>query len=284
MTDAARRLHVSQPSISAQIRKLERAIGHPLFDRRGRTLSLTPEGQIVLDYADEIFRLGQELQDTIHGELPGRPIPLTVGVAHSIPKLIAFHLLEPAFELDDPVHLVIREERTDRLLADLAGQDLDLVIADAPIPPTVSVRAYNHLLGQSRVEIFGAPELARRARRDFPLGMDGMPFLLPSEGFTLRRSLLDWFSRAKIRPVPVAEIEDGALIKDFAEAGVGLFAAPTVVGPEIREKYRVEPVGPAGTVTERFYAITTGRRLSHPAAVAIAEQAQARVFHRMQES
>jgi LysR family transcriptional activator of nhaA len=152
--------------------------------------------------------------------------------------------------------LEVREDRTDRLLADLATHDLDLVLADMPIPPNVSVRAYNHVLGDSAIDIFGPPLTVHRLREGFPESLDGAPFLLPAAGYTLRRSLDEWFESLGIQPRVVSEIEDSALIKVFAEAGAGLFAAPTVV----------------------FYAITVERRLKHPAVVAISEDARLRFF------
>ena len=278
VTAAAERLSVSQPSISAQIRKLEKSLGQTLFDRSGRSLSLTPEGKVVLDYADEIFRLGRELSETMEGRLLGRPMRLVVGLAHSIPKLVAFHLLAPALSMDDPVRLIVREERTERLLADLATHDLDLVIADMPVPPHASVRAFNHPLGTSTVDIFGPKTMVESMRAGFPASLHGAPFLVPSEGFALRRSLDEWFTREGVRPLTVAEMEDGALIKAFSDAGTGLFAAPSVIADEVCEKYDVGVVGRADGVVERFYAITGERRLRHPAAVAISEAARGSLF------
>lgn len=274
VTAAAEVLHVSQPSISAQVRKLERALGHRLFDRSGRSMTLTPEGKVVLDYADEIFRLGRELEETVRGRLQGRPLRLAVGLAGTIPNLVSLHLLEPAFGLDDPVRLVVREQRTDRLLADLATQDLDLVLADMPIPANVSVRAFNHPLGWSPVEIFGPPLLAHRVREGFPGSLDGVPFLLPAEGYALRRSLEDWFAAHGIHPQVVAEVEDNDLIDVLAEAGAGLFAAPAIIADDIRVRYAVERIGRAEGLKESYYAITAERRVKHPAVVAITEGAR----------
>jgi len=278
VTAAAEALHVSQPAISAQIRKLERSLGHELFDRSGRSLTLTAEGKIVLDYAEEIFRLGRELRETVHGSLEGRPMRLVVGIADSIPKLIAFHLLEPAFALPDPVRIEVKEDRTDRLLSDLATHDVDLVLADMPIPANVSVRAFNHVLGNSPIEIFGPPLLANRLRDGFPGSLDGEPFILPHTGYTLRRSLDEWFEREGIQPRVVAEIEDSALIKVFADAGAGMCAAPSVIADDLRVRYALEPVGRPEGVSERFYAITADRRLKHPAVVAISEDARSHLF------
>ncbi|HSR43452.1 MAG TPA: LysR family transcriptional regulator, partial [Longimicrobiales bacterium] len=274
VTAAAELLHVSQPSVSAQVRKLERALGYDLFDRSGRSMTLTHEGKVVLEYADEIFRLGRELQETIRGRLEGRPMRLVVGLAATIPNLVAFHLLDPAFGLDDPVRLVVRESRTDRLLADLATHDVDLVLADMPIPPSVSVQAFNHPLGSSPVDIFGPPLLCHRVRAGFPGSLDGQPFLLPAEGYALRRSLEDWFARHGIQPLIVAEVEDNDLIHVLAEAGAGMFAAPSIIHDDIRVRYAVERVGRAEGIEETFYAITADRRLKHPAVVAITEEAR----------
>ena len=274
VTAAAEVLHVSQPSISAQLRKLERALGHRLFDRTGRTMVLTPEGKVVLEYADEIFRLGQELQETVRGKLGGRPLRLSVGLAGTIPNLVAFHLLDAAFAMEDPVRLVVREQRTDRLLAALATHDLDLVLADIPVPTNVSVRAFNHPLGASSVDIFGPPLLALRLREDFPRSLEGEPFLLPAEGYALRRSLEDWFASNGIQPRIVAEIEHNDLINVLSEAGAGMFAAPSIIAHDIRVRYAVEQVGRAEGILERFYAITADRRIKHPAVGAITAAAR----------
>lgn len=274
VTAAAEALHVSQPSISAQIKKLERALGYQLFDRSGRAMTLTPEGKVVFDYADEIFRLGAELEETVQGRLGGRPLRLVVGLAATIPNLVAFHLLDPAFGLDQSVRIVVRERRTDQLLAELATHEIDLVLADMPIPPTVSVRAFEHPLGSSPVDIFGPPLLAHRVMAGFPQSLDGEPFLLPAEGYALRRSLERWFQDHGIQPRIVAEVEDNDLINVLAEAGAGMFAAPSIIRDDIQVRYAVERVGRAEGLRESFYAITADRRIVHPAVSAITESAR----------
>jgi len=274
ITAAAEALHVSQPTVSVQVRKLEESLGHELLDRSGRSLTLTADGKIVFDYADEIFHLGAELLDTVASRLEGRPLRLVVGVASTIPNLVSFHLLEAAFAMDDPVRLVVRENRTDRLLADLATHDVDVVLADMPVPPDVGVRAYAHRLGSSTVDILGPPLLAHRLRDGFPESLTGQPFLLPTEGYTLRRSLDDWLAGADIRPHVAAEIEDTDLVNAFAEAGAGVFAAPSIISDDLRIRYALEVVGRAPGVREDFYAITAQRRIEHPAIAAITEGAR----------
>jgi LysR family transcriptional regulator, transcriptional activator of nhaA len=232
---------------------------------------------VVLDYADEIFSLGRELSETLKGRLEGRPQRLVVGLTDSIPKLIAYHFLEPAFRIP-AIKLVVREDRPDRLLADLATHELDLVLSDMPIPPHINVQAFNHTLGESAIGIFGRAEMARPLQDDFPRSLDGASFLLHTDGYPLRRALDDWFAAHGIQPVAVGEFADSALIRVFAEAGAGLFAAPTVIADEICDKFGVVLIGTADGIRERYFAITRERRIKHPAVVAISEAARARLL------
>ena len=277
VTRASQRLHVSQPAVSAQIRDLEHALGEKLFTRSGRTLSLTEAGRMVYRYAEEIFSLGAELMETLKGRPTGRPLRLVVGIANVIPKLVAFRVLEPAFRLPEGVHVECLEDRPDRLLAELATHRLDLVLADAPAAPSVRVRAYNHLLGECGVSIFGTAGLARSHRRGYPGSLDGAPFLLPTPDSTLRRSLDQWFEAQGVRPRIVGQFEDSALLKVLGQSGLGLFAVPSAIDAEVRGQYGVRLVGRVA-IRERFYAITVERKLKHPAVVAISDVARREFF------
>lgn len=275
---ACRQLHLSQPTISAQIRRLEESLGEKLFLRSGRNLVLSEVGRVVFRYADEIFTLGREMTDTLAGRNTGRPVKLTVGITDAMPKLIVHRLLEPALSLPEKAFLVCREGRSQQLLVDLATHGLDLVLADTPVGPDVKVRAFNHLLGESDVTVFGSAALAERHRRGFPGSLDGAPFLLPTEGSALRRSLEQWFHSNGVRPAVVGEIQDSALMKVFGGAGLGLFAASSVIRREVQHQFGVRAVGRLEQVRERFYAITVERRLRNPAVVAISESARAILF------
>ncbi len=269
---------MTQPTISSQLRKLEKSVGDQLFKRVGRNLVLTETGQLVLRYADEIFSLGQELTDVLQGRPTGSPLRLLVGVAMVLPKLIAYRLLEPALHLPQPVQLNCDEGKLDDLLMELAAHRLDIVLSDLPIGPAVNVKAYSHLLGECSVSVFGMTELARKFRRGFPVSLDGAPFLLPRSGTALRRSLDHWFESQGIHPQVVAEFEDQALLTVFAQEGVGLFAAPSAIEKEICRQYRVRPIGELPDVRESFYAISVERKLKHPAVVAISETARGELF------
>jgi LysR family transcriptional activator of nhaA len=275
---ATEELYLAQPTISAQIRALEKSLGEKLFTRVGRNLALTEVGQTVFRYADEIFSLGHELSETLQGRSIGRPVRFIVGIADVVPKLIAYRLLDPALGLPDPFRIVCYEDKSERLLAELAVHGLDLVLSDAPIGPMVKVRAFNHLLGECSVSVFGATKLATTYRRRFPQSLDGAPFLFPTENTALRRSLDQWFEAEKIHPLMMGEFEDSALLQVFGQNGMGLFAAPSVIEAEIRQQYGVQVIGRIDTVRERFYAISVERKLKHPAVVAISESARQKLF------
>ncbi len=278
VTRAAAELRLAQPTVSTQLRTLEEVLGEKLFARTGRRLVLTDVGRLVFRYADEIFGLGRELLETVKGRPTGQPMRLTVGIADAVPKLIAYRLLRPALTGAEPVRIICREDKPDRLLAQLAVHGLDLVLSDAPIGQTTKVRAFNHLLGECGVTFFGTPALARTCRRGFPRSLGGAPMRLPTDNTALRRSLDDWFESEDIRPRVVSEFEDSALLMAFGQAGMGLFPAPSAIERQVRSQYGVVVVGRLDTVCERFYAISGERRLKHPAVVAISEAARQRVF------
>jgi LysR family transcriptional activator of nhaA len=275
---AAKKLRLAQPTISGQIHTLEGALGEKLFERAGRGLRLTEMGRVVLGYADDIFALGRELAESVKGQPTGRPLQLAVGVADGMPKLVAYRLIEPALALPQPVRLVVHEQSTERLLAALALHELDVVLTDRVAPPGMSVRAFNHLLGDCGVTLFASRAMATRCRRRFPRALDGAPFLMPGETSTLRRVLEQWFEKQRIHPRIIGEFDDSSLIKVFGQAGKGVFAAPSIIESSVRRQYGVTIVGRLDGARERFYAVSAERRLKHPAVVAITESARRELF------
>lgn len=278
LTRASAELHLTPQTVSSQIHDLEDGLGEKLFSRQGRRLVLTDIGRVVFRYADEIFSLGRELQDVIRGLPAGRPIHLAVGVADVLPKLIARHLIEPALRMEEPVHVICHEAGPERLLAELAIHGLDVVLTDAPIPPAVKIRAYNHLLGECGITFMASGTLASGLRKEFPGSLDGAPFLVPVRGTALRQELDGWFRARSIRPTIVGEFEDSALLKVFGQAGMGFFAVPSVVDDEVGSQYDVEPIGTAEGIVERFYAISVERKVRHPAVAAICDAARGDLF------
>jgi len=278
VTRASSALHVSQPTISTQIRRLEGSLGRKLFTRSGRGIVLTEFGRVIYRYADEIFGIGRELMHAAASGNVGRPLRLSAGVAMVVPKVLAHRILEPALELSEDVQLECLEDTPERLLAELALHRVDVLLTDAPVGPTAKVRAHNHLLGECGVSVLGSPHLAKRHRRGFPRSLDGARFLLPSANSALRLTLERWFEAQSLSPKVVGSFEDTALIKAFAQAGAGLFAAPTPMEAEICRQYRVKLVGRLETVRQQFFLITGERTLTHPAVVAISQAARRGLF------
>ncbi len=275
---ASAQLHLTPQSISGQLSEFENRLGVELFRRSGRNLELTESGRRILSYAEEIFSIGDELLDALHRQKNRKNLSLRVGIADSVSKTIAYHLVEPALRLNEPVRLICREGRLDSLIAELAIHRLDMIIADRPMPANLKVRGYNHLLGESGITIFGTSTLAETLRGDFPNCLNQAPLLLPGEDTAIRPQLIQWLEANDLRPEIIGEFDDSALMKAFGQAGAGLFVAPTTLASQVCEQYKTVTIGRIDAVVDRLYAITTDQRLTHPAVAAISKAARENVF------
>lgn len=271
---AAESLNLTPQTISGQLKVLEDTIGEPLFQRVGRGLAITETGRVVEQYADEIFNLGSELTQRIKSKQPGAPTAFNVGIVNSIPKLIAYKILEPALKMDEPIKMVCIESDLDSLLGDLAVHKLDLVLSDRSVPTGLNVKAYSHELGSSGMSFFGSESLIEAYKGDFPQILDNAPVLLPLNDHVIRRSLDDWFETVGVSPNVIAEFDDSALLKAFGEGGRGFFPAPTAMTRQVEAMYHVKAIGEIKDVSERFFVISPERKLKHPAVVAITEAAR----------
>jgi len=275
---ASERLNLTPQTISGQLSLLEKHLGVDLFSRVGRNLELTETGRLVLSYADEIFSLGGELEEMIHQLPEGRPQLFRVGVVDVVPKSIAHRILEPALQMAEPVRMICREAGLDTLLAELAVHRLDLVLADRPIPPTVSTRGFSHKLGECAVSFFATEKLAMKLKDDFPRCLDGAPLLLPSSGNQLRSGIEQWLDKHRLHPRMVAEFDDSALMKAFGQEGAGVFIAPATIEAEVEWQYQVTAIGRVDELKEHFYAISVERRVTHPVVSAVMTAARETLF------
>lgn len=275
VTKACEEFRLAQPTISGQIRLLEQMLGEKLFVRAGRRLALTEMGHVVFRYAEDIFATGQELINTVKGRgKNGTPSRLVVGIVNAVPKPLSILLLQSALKLDRPTRLICREDNLRQLLADLTMHRVDLVIADTPAPPSVTVQAYNHPMGESGVTLFATSKLAAQYRRSFPKSLEGAPMLLPTSEATLRRLMDQWFVHRELSPNIVGEFDDSLTLKTFGQDGYGIFPGATAVEKEICRQYRVQVVGRLDSLKQHYYAITVQRRLTHPAVLAIVHAAR----------
>ena len=270
---ATRRLNLTQPTISAQIRLLEDSLGEKLFEKSGRSLALTEAGHVALRYADEIFALGRELRDTLRDRPTGKPVRVTVGVADVVPKLIAYRVLRRAFNAGKDIEIVCRESSPETLLRMLSQHEVDLVLSDAPAAAG-PLRAFNHFLGESGTTFFAVPALATPARKQFPRSLAGAPLLLPGASTQIRRALEHWLDVTGIAPRRIGEFDDLALMLAFGRAGTGIFPAPTVIERDIESQYGVRIVGRLPEMKERFYAVSAERKIKNPIVSAITSMAR----------
>ncbi len=269
---AAARSGLAPQTLSGQIATLESELGVTLFERRGRGLALTDAGRMALDYAEEIFRLGHELEEALRNRASGHVAPFRVGVTDVLPKAIAWQLLAPVLQLDPPLRIVCREGKFEALLGELAIHKLDVVLADSPMPANMDVRGYSHQLAESAVDLFAAPQLAAKLQGEFPRCLDGAPFLLPGAEASTRGPLLRWLDAQQLHPRIVGEFDDSALMRACAEAGTGVFPSAARVAEELCRSGMVR-LGAAAAVTETYFAISVERRLTHPAVRAISTAA-----------
>ncbi len=276
---AAEQLHTTPQTLSGQIKLLEQRLGCALFRKAGRRLELTTAGRVALGYADQIFALSAELETALGAARSGQAaLDFRVGIADSVPKAIAYRLLEPALGLAEPVRLICHEGAFRDLLAQISVQRLDLVIADEPMGRQLSVKAFNHPLGTTAMSFFAAPGLARTLAAPFPRCLDGAPMLLQGASSAMRQRLEVWLDQHGLHPRTIGEFDDAALMKAFGGEGRGVFMTPTVLEAETCAQYGVQVLGRAADLVEEFYAVSVERRITHPCVVAITQAARQDLF------
>ncbi len=265
MTRAAERLGVAVQTISTQMGQLEQALGKSLLTQQGRRLVLTEAGRTAMGYADQIFLLGEQMHDALQRSDAVPRLHLNVGISDMLPKLLAYHLLEPVLKMAQPLRLTCNEGRYESLLSDLALHKRDLVLTDRPAPTSGSLRLFDHSLGDYEITLFGSAKLAEQYGSNFPASLARAPMLLPTKNNTLRDDLDGWFEDKQIVPDIVGEFQDSALMNTFGRTGLGIFPAPTVLTPDIANQFDAVPVGKIDGVKESFYAISNDRKIQHPA-------------------
>jgi LysR family transcriptional activator of nhaA len=278
---ACEQLNLTPQTISGQISLLEQTYGIELFRRVGRQLELTEAGRQTLPYAEQMFQLAGELELMLRAQPNEQQILFRVGVADVVPKSIVYRLIAPTMELSEPLRITCREDKLERLLADLAIQRLDLVISDSPMPSHLDIKGYSQKLGECGISFFATAELAARYGQDFPRSLHGAPLLIPGPETVVRSRLQRWFAEQQIQPRIVGEFDDSALMQAFGQSGSGIFIGPSVIADEVKRQCGVELIGQTDAVSESFYAISVERKIKHPGIVAITEGARRQLFTEM---
>lgn len=262
LTRAAERLNVSQSALSVQLQKLERQLGHPLFDRVGKRLELTEAGRIALDYADTVFKAGGELIDTLAGRGSLERQVLRVGALTTLSRNFQLAFLQPLVGRAD-VELVVRSGNLRGLLAQLDAHGLDVVLANSTPPSDARTQFRSHLIDRQPVSLVGRPRHGKPPFR-FPDDLRGEPVLLPSLDSEIRHAFDRVMEAAGIRPIIHAEVDDMAMLRLLARERDGVtLVPPIVVRDELKQGVLVE-YARIEDVVETFYAITQKRRFPNP--------------------
>jgi LysR family transcriptional activator of nhaA len=266
VTAAAKTLFVAPQTVSAQVQELAESVGQPLFDRIGRRLVLTPAGHTALDYANTIFALGDELAAVLRGGARPKTIPLRIGVTDSVPKLLTVALLGPVVDRHrNELELLCREGAYGELLGRLAAGELDAVLADTAVPGNLARSLHASALAASGMSFVAARAIADQLRRRFPASLDEAPFLAGSAPSSLLGQALEaWFARHDVRPHVVGRIDDSALLKGFAQSGLGVVAVPTSIEADVKRQYGLHLVGRTDELTQSVFLIRARGRRPNP--------------------
>lgn len=254
-------LHVSAPTLSAQVRELENFLGAQLFRREGRALVLNDTGRVVKRYAERVFDFGDEMVEVVQRGEPGGMETVHVGIVDSVPKLLASRILCRAWEELPGLRAIIRAGLPGELFPALASHQLDLVIATEPAPASLKTVLFSRRAGRFAVNLVATPALSKRylSKRD----LTGFPVLVPTRESPLRRELDRWWADAGIRPDIRAEFDDSAAMREVAAAGVG--AAP-VLGPvleDVARRYGLVKLPVRTGIHEELFVVTAERQFSH---------------------
>jgi len=271
---AAERLDMAVQTISAQVKELERSLGHQLLKPQGRGFALTEAGETAFARAEEIFRIGQALPDEVRDAATHNVARIAVGLSDGISKLAAHALLGPVLATPN-LRLLCHEGEFEQLQSELAMHHLDLVLAGQPAPPNPNLRLTSERLASSPVDWYGPSALVRRAgAKRFPACLADLPVLLPT-GHTVLRSVLDrWFDQQGLRPRVAGEFEDSALMAVFAAQGLGVFPASRLGTQDLLILRGLRLLGRCDDVREEIHAIRSRRGLHHPLARLVVQAAQ----------
>jgi LysR family transcriptional activator of nhaA len=274
ITAAARALHVAPQTVSAQLLELEDATGQALFERTGRGLALTAAGQIARDYATTIFAMGEELAEVLTAGARPQRQSLRIGVTDSVPKLLAVAVLEPVLKKHrDRVELICREGPLAELAGLASARELDAVLADAPMSPTLSGSLQARLLMSSGLSFLGAKSLVRSLPKGFPACLDNAPLLAGSSTTSpLAQALDTWLMEKNIAVRIAGRFDDTALMKDFAETGLGIIAVPTSIELKVAHQFGLVVMGRTTDVRHSVFLVRPRRHRPHALVAEIEQQ------------
>lgn len=268
MARAAQRLDMAIQTISAQVRELEKSLGHQLLKPQGRGLALTDAGQAAYVRAEEIFQIGQNIAAEVADAAAGPAIRLSIGLSDGLSKLAAHTLMDPVLQTQG-LRLVCHEGEFEHLMAELALHHLDLVLSGQSAPANPNMRLLSRLLVSSPLCWYGLSQWVNAETcAQFPACLNDLPVLLPTRHAPVRSALDRWFERHGLHPKVVGEFEDSALMSVFAARGFGVFPVSILGAQDLNLMPALRLLGNTD-VMEDIHAIYSHRTHHHPLVQAI---------------
>jgi len=262
MTRAAEALHVSQSTLSEQLRELEEWLGQPLFERRGRQLLLTDAGLYARDHAETIFATGRELLARFRQSGPSRARVLRIGAVEALSKNLQFDFIQPLL-VDEQTSLVVVAGALDTLTRQLEEHTLDLVLSHIPVRADKRTHVFNHPLGEVPVYLVGS-RLLPKPKLKFPYYLRDQPLFLPSHRSPVRGDFDSLLATAHIEPVVRAEVDDMALMRLLALSGKGLALVSKIVVERELQSRQIKFMARVPGLAEKYFALTVRKRFENP--------------------
>lgn len=264
---AAKRLRLGQPTLSTQLKIFEDHIGHKLFDREARTLKLTEAGQMVLDYANEIFKLGDEMVEAINDRLTSNRVDVTIGALDSVPKSVLMMIAGFAQETAD-CRVSFLEGRYEELLREVKAHRIDIIVANHGPTPAEATGLRTRRVARMSCVICGDQKFSH-LKRGYPDSLSGQPFILPTPHSKLRMDMDHWFKTKKISADVVFETQDTSLQKLLVTHHLGLAPLPEPAAKELIKEKALVMLGPVDDVYEELWLLSGERRIQNPVAAQI---------------
>lgn len=262
---AAEKLRLGQPTLSTQLKQLEDTVGKPLFERRNRKMILTEAGRSALDYANEIFRLGDEMIEVLQDKTSDNAVHLQVGALDSVPKSVLLSLVNAAYRISPHCTVSLLEGKGDELFRELYSHKIDLILSNYPPPAFEKRQVFSRSVAKLPVSIYGAKKYSA-LRKSFPHSLSGKPLVLPTAHSKLRHDLNHFFKLHNIHVLPVAETQDTSLQRLLTQQGIGLAPLSEVA----REKFSdLEKIGTLSGIYEEVWLVSAQRKLENPVAAKI---------------
>lgn len=267
VSKAAEKLRIGQPTLSAQLKSFEDALGVQLFERQHKKIFLTEQGQVALEYAKNIFKMGSEMYEALHDRLKPLKPSLHIGALDSVPKQIVMQIVKHALNIS-PCQITLSEGKSDELLRELTAHRMDILVTNF-IPAGVDAIGLSaRSITRKNVAFYGAPKF-KPLRKDFPASLSGQPMIFPTYDSRLRQDLDHWARLHEIELNIITESQDIAVKKLLAINELGLIATAThTVTRQVLAGELVE-IGQLQGIHEELLLISAQRKITNPIAAQI---------------